>query len=78
MKYLVKVTVPFGMHRKGDQLTVDVDFLALFGKYTKTIAEIDEPEEPSLKPPLRKQKKAPAVEPEVTDGQPSGDLHSEG
>ena len=77
MKYLVKVTVPFGLHRKGDQLTVDLPFLDLFGKYTKTIAEIDEPEESAQKPPLRKQKKAP-VEPEVTDGQPSSDLHSEG
>ena len=72
MKYQVQVTSAFGLHRKGDILTVDIDFLRMFGKYTKTIAEIDEPEEEFVKAPVRGRRKKKA------DGEPSGDLQAEG
>lgn len=72
MKYKVKVTSSFGLHRKGDILTVDLDFLQMFGRYTVTLAEIDEPEEDPVKAPVRGRRKKKA------DGESGGDLQAEG
>lgn len=82
MKYLVRVVVPFGLHRKNDQLNVDLDFMEKFGRYTKVIAEIEDPEEAVQSPPKRKQKKSEPVDVELpfegpVDGT-SGDLQDQG
>jgi len=69
--YKVRVTSSFGLHNKGDVLTVDVDFLRKFGKYTVTLKEIDEPEEEPIKASPRMRKKA-------ADGEPGGGVPAEG